>query len=202
METPHASVGSVNPWEIRERLRQARGVVLVEGILLLLCGLFAMVISPFIASTILILILGWMSILSGVVLLARTFMGGSESVLLNLVNALLIGGLGVLFLVWPFESLEIVTLVLAGWCFLRGLMDVFGMPTRSHVAPGLQFIGGIGSIVLAVLLVIWWPRDALWAPGLLFGIQLFFLGLILVATWNALRNGGIEADPPAMATAS
>lgn len=189
----------MKPWEIRERMQQARGILLVEGIILLLCGLFAIVISPFLASTALILIMGWLAIVCGVLLFVRCFVGSAESQVMNVVNAFLITGLGVLFIIWPFASLEVVTLFLAGWCLVVGVMDVFGFPARSNVNPGVQFISGICGIVLAILLLIWWPSDALWAPGMLFGLQLLFMGFAILAARNAVGgNKGGVASPPAM----
>ena len=186
----------LKPWEIHDRMRQSRGILLVEGIIFILCGLFAIVISPMIASTLLILFMGWLALICGVLLFIRCFVGSNESLVMNVVNAILIAGLGVLFLLWPFESLEVVTLFLAGWCLLTGIMDLSGKPARSHIAPGVQFISGIAGIILAVLLVLWWPSDALWAPGLLFGIQLLFAGLTVLAVWNALGHGAAGAASP------
>ncbi|MBG79597.1 MAG: hypothetical protein CMJ39_02660 [Phycisphaerae bacterium] len=188
---------TMNNWINLDRMREARGIILIEAILFLLCGLFAAVISPLIASKFLILLMGWISIACGLALFIRCFAAGSGAKALDFINAILIGGLGVIFLAWPFESLEIVTLVLAVWCFLRGLMDLSGFPQRHQVAPGVQMFSGIASIVLAILLVIWWPSDALWAPGLLFGVQLFFMSIMLFAVWNALGDAGNQANPPA-----
>ena len=188
---------TMNNWINLDRMREARGIILIEAILFLLCGIFAAVISPLIASKLLILIMGWISIACGAALFIRCFAAGSGAKVLDFINALLIAALGVIFLAWPFESLEIFTLVLAVWCFLRGLMDLSGFPQRNHVAPGVQVFSGVASIVLAVLLVIWWPSDALWAPGLLFGVQLFFMSIMLFAVWNAVGDAGNQANPPA-----
>jgi uncharacterized membrane protein HdeD (DUF308 family) len=194
-ETPNPTV--LKPWEIRDRMRQSRGVLLAEAIIFILCGLFAIIVSPMLASALLILFMGWIALLCGLLLFLRCFVGSNESQSMTLVNAILVTGLGVLFLLWPFASLEVVTLFLAAWCLIRGIMDLAGQPARSHIAPGVQFISGIAGIVLAVLLVIWWPSDALWAPGLLFGIQLLFGGIAVLAIWNALGHAttGVASPP-------
>lgn len=190
----------LNPWEMQERMRQSRGILLAEGIVFVLCGLFAIIVSPMLASTLLILFLGWVALGCGLLLFIRCFMGSTESLSMNLMNAIFITGLGILFLIWPFESLEVVTLFLAGWCLLTGIMNLAGKPARSHIAPGVQFISGIAGILLAVLLIIWWPSDALWAPGILFGVQLLFGGMAVLAVWNALGNGANVASPPQATT--
>ena len=190
----------LKPWEMQERMRQSRGILLAEGIVFVLCGLFAIIVSPMLASTLLILFLGWVALGCGLLLFIRCFMGSTESLSMNLMNAIFITGLGILFLIWPFESLEVVTLFLAGWCLLTGIMNLAGKPARSHIAPGVQFISGIAGILLAVLLIIWWPSDALWAPGILFGVQLLFGGMAVLAVWNALGNGANVASPPQATT--
>ena len=197
MEQTASKASGMAVWMTRDGMKQARGIILAEGIILLLCGIFAVAVSPYIASNILILIMGWIALICGAAMLVRSFTRGAGTSGLDIVNAIMVAGLGVLFLLWPFESLEVVTLVLAGWCIIRGLMDVTGIPQRLEVAPGVQFVGGLFSIILAVLLIIWWPADALWAPGLLFGIQLLFLGIGLLVVWNKLGDGGTTASPPA-----
>jgi uncharacterized membrane protein HdeD (DUF308 family) len=70
-------------------------------------------------------------------------------------------------------------------------MDLVGKPSRSSTNAGLQVISGIAGILLGILLLIWYPNDAEWAPGLLFGIQLLFLGFATLAVWNALDHPSV-----------
>ena len=79
-------------------------------------------------------------------------------------------------------------LTMATFCILRGIMDMAGLPHRSSSTAGLQVFSGICGLVLGILLLLEWPSDAEWAPGLLFGVQLFFLGLGTLAVWNALDH--------------
>lgn len=181
------------PAQVQELLRQGKGLLLFEGIVCLLGGMFA-IIFPVIASEGLELVLGVLAVMLGVLGLIRSMSGGVEHRASTAGSAILIGALGVLLLVWPFEGLEAITIVLGIVSLIRGVSDLTGFPFRSLTAPGLQVISGIAGILVAVLLFIWYPSDALWAPGLLFGIQLIFFGMMLLSLWNAVGNS--VAAPP------
>ncbi|MDP7070085.1 MAG: DUF308 domain-containing protein [Phycisphaerales bacterium] len=182
------------PSQIRAVLRQGRGVLLFEAIVCLLGG-FGAIIYPVSASEGLELFLGVVAIMLAILGFIRCVVGGAEHLGSTAAFAVLIGAIGVMLLVWPFEGLKAITLLLAAGVMIRGISDVSGFPARSMTAPGLQVISGIAGIVVAVLLILWYPSDALWAPGLLFGIQLIFFGMMLLSLWSAVR--GPEANPPA-----
>ena len=158
------------PAQVQELLRQGRGVLLFEAVICIVGGFFA-ILFPFFASAGIELMLGILCTMLGV--------------------------LGVLLLMWPFEGLEAITLVLAVSCLVRGIAELSGFPHRSVMAPGMQMISGVAGIVIAGLLF-WWYPDVLWAPGLFFGIQLLFFGMMLVTLWNIA--GAPVANPPATNT--
>jgi uncharacterized membrane protein HdeD (DUF308 family) len=187
------------PAQVQELLRQGRGLLLFEGVLCLVGGMLA-IIFPVIASEGLELMLGVLALMLGVLGLLRSVAGGVEHRLSTACSATLIGALGVLLLVWPFEGLEAITLVIGIVVIIRGLADLFGFPHRSVTSPGLQLISGVAGILVAILLFLWYPSDALWAPGLLFGIQLIFFGMMLMSLWSAVS--GEVASPPETQVAS
>ena len=179
---------AVRPADLQQLMREKRWIFLAEGILLLCGGLFA-IIMPMVMSTLVAYLLGWMSIVVGILLFVRAASTGpSEDRLSTMVTGVLFGVIGVVLIAWPFKGLEGVTLLMAGFCILRGVMDLTGKPVRHSSTPGLQILSGIAGIVLGGLLLLWWPGDALWAVGLLFGIQLVFMGCGLLAIWNSLDH--------------
>lgn len=190
--TTATSIGTT-PAQVQELLRQGRGLLLFEGIVCLLGGLFA-IMFPVIASEGLELMLGVLAVMLGVLGLLRSVAGGVEHRVSTALSAVLIGVLGVLLLMWPFEGLEALTLLLGIVSLIRGIADLTGFPHRSITSPGLQIISGIAGIVVAAMLFAWYPSDALWAPGLLFGIQLIFFGMMLMSLWSAVS--GSVASPP------
>ena len=183
--TPSAtSPMSPTPSEVLNLLRQGRQVLLVEGIICLVGGFLAIVFAG-VASLWVDVLLGVLCVLIGVLGLIRSGAGGGEHRGSTAFSGVLLLILGALLLIWPFEGLQAMTLVLAIFSLLRGLSDLLGVPWRSTVAPGLQVLSGCAGLLLGILLLAWYPSDALWAPGLLFGMQLIMLGMMLMALWNA-----------------
>ncbi len=187
------SVSQPSPAQVQELLRQGKALILFEGVICLLGGVLA-ILFPVVASEGLELFLGGLCAVLGVLGLVRCLVGGVEHRLATVVTSGLLLVLGVLMLLWPLEGLEAITLLLAAGSFIRGVADVSGFPARSVHAPGLQVISGLAGIVIAVLLALWYPSDALWAPGLLFGIQLLFFGMMLMSLWSVANTP--VADPP------
>jgi len=181
-----SSTTATNPTtnEVMNVLRQGRQVLLVEGLVCLIGGLLAIVFAG-IASLWVDVLIGVLCVMIGVLGLTRVVAGGGEHRGSTGLSAVLLLILGALLLIWPFEGLQAMTLVLAIFSLLRGLSDVLGVPWRSAVAPGLQVLSGVAGLALGVLLLAWYPSDALWAPGLLFGVQLMLLGMMLMSLWNA-----------------
>jgi uncharacterized membrane protein HdeD (DUF308 family) len=59
-------------------------------------------------------------------------------------------------------------------------------------------LSGVVGIVLAGLLMLWYPYDAIWAPGLLFGIELVFLSMPVLAVASAVSvrpAGKVDSTP-------
>jgi uncharacterized membrane protein HdeD (DUF308 family) len=182
------------PAQVQELLRQGRGVLLFEAVICIVGGAFA-IFFPFIASEGLELMLGVLCTMLGVLGIIRVIAGGVEHRGATLATSIVIGVLGVLLLLWPFEGLEAITLVLAIGSLVRGIADLSGFPHRSVMAPGMQITSGVAGIVVGCLLFWWYPGDVLWAPGLLFGIQILFFGMMLMTLWNI--SGAPVARPPA-----
>jgi uncharacterized membrane protein HdeD (DUF308 family) len=174
--------------DIQQAIRQHRWIFLAEGVLLLLGGI-ASILLPIIASHVLSFGLGVLCIVIGVFLFIRSLaFKGADDQLSTLVTGVLFCIIAVVLIFWPSSGLEGITLLLAAFCILRGIMDLSGKPSTQKTARGLQVVSGLAGLVLGVLLLLWWPSDAMWAPGLLFGIQLLFLGMAVLAMWSALDH--------------
>src|SRR4051794_3726164 len=87
-------------------------LALVEGILLLVFGLGAVVIPPLVTLGIEILF-GWIFLLSGIAGLITTFrMGRGPGFLWSLVSAILGIAAGIILLLWPLRGILSLTVVL------------------------------------------------------------------------------------------
>lgn len=99
---------------------------------------------------------------------------------------------GVVLLLYPLEGALTLTIVLATFFVVGGVLKLFGawrMSPRYQRAtgwPGLRGWGwlalsGVFSVLLGVLLFMGLPSSASWALGLLLGVDLLFLGATEIA---------------------
>ncbi|MDG2200135.1 MAG: DUF308 domain-containing protein [Phycisphaerales bacterium] len=190
MSTTDASIP-----DLRQIMREHRGLFLAEGIIFLILGCAAVVFAIF-ATYILANFIGWMSLVVGVLLFIRGVgLSSTDDRGSIILTGIMFAILGVVVISWPWAAMEGLTLFMAAFCILRGVMDVVGLPHRSSSTAGLQVFSGLCGIALGILLLLWFPYDAAWAPGLLFGIQLFFLGMGTLAIWNALDHPEVSGIP-------
>jgi uncharacterized membrane protein HdeD (DUF308 family) len=85
---------------------------------------------------------------------------------------------GLLVIAYPLGG-ALTLAVLVGILFIADgtLRVAFGMSARPVIGWGWLVAGGIGSLFVGVILLLGWPGTALWATGLLLGINLIFTGL-------------------------
>jgi uncharacterized membrane protein HdeD (DUF308 family) len=171
--------------DIRTVLHQGRAFLWMEGVLLLLGGVLA-IAFPLAAAVAIETVLAVIALVIGGAAMARAAASCAEHARATFGTGVLGVLLGLALLLWPMQGLEVLVLLIAAFCLLRGLADVTGVPARSNIAPGVQIFSGLASVVLGVLLLIWFPADVLWAPGTLFGIELLFLALPVLAVANAV----------------
>ncbi len=164
---------------------------LAEGILLLLLGIFA-VVAPFVAGIATTLFLGWLFLIAGVAGLVFTYKEraapGFWWALLSSAVALL-AGLSLLFN--PIVGLVSLTVVLIAYFLIDGVLTIIlGLHYRTETPDHWQWVvvSGVIDLVLAAVLISGLPGTALWAVGLLVGIDLIFGGLAIVGLALAARK--------------
>jgi uncharacterized membrane protein HdeD (DUF308 family) len=185
------------PADIRDTLRRNRGLLWFEGFAMLLGGI-ACIVFPFAGGMALEMLIAVIALLSGGALFMRACTAGVEHRGSVLLTGLLSVALGAALLLWPMEGLEALVIILAIFCLMRGIADLSGVPARSQIAPVLQMLSGVVGIILAGLLMLWYPYDAIWAPGLLFGIELLFLSMPVLAVASAVSvqpAGKVDSTP-------
>jgi len=108
---------------------------------------------------------------------------------LHLLGGLLYAAAGVLALIYPFPGMLALTLFLAGLLLAEGILRiVLARKVRQQQGWGWFLAGGIASVVLGALLMIGWPGTALWALGLMLGVNLVFNGATSAALALACRK--------------
>lgn len=152
------------------------------GVILIVLGVLA-VLFPLIASITAKTMVGWFFLLTGASVLYHAFQARDWS------SALWSGAVGVLHLAvgvylafFPLTGLIGLTL-LVGVAFLvqGGFEGVMAM--RHRPRPGWLWLGfsGLASVILGVLLIGGLPGTALWALGLLLGLNFLSSGLSFIA---------------------
>ena len=174
---------------------------LIEGIVLLILGLFAIVI-PNVATLAVEVFIGWVLLLSGVVGLISTFrMRSAPGFAWSLLSALIAIAAGVILLAWPLSGVLSLTLILTAFLTIEGVASIMMSLTHRHgfsARWALLLVSGLIDLILAAMIFLGLPGTAAWAIGLLVGINLVFGGSALISMALQART---LAPPAAGSTA-
>jgi uncharacterized membrane protein HdeD (DUF308 family) len=173
---------------VSRAIHQHWGLFLGEGIVLILLGTVA-VLVPELASVAATVVFGWILLLSGVVGLIATFRArGSPGFVWSLISAILGIAAGVVLLSMPVRGALTLTAVLIAFLLVEGLATVlFALEHRKGSSGRWSWVltSGIVDLALGLMLLAGLPGTAVWALGLLIGINMIFGGWSLV--WMALH---------------
>jgi uncharacterized membrane protein HdeD (DUF308 family) len=168
----------------------------VEGVLLIVLGMIAIAIPP-LATLAVTILLGWVFLISGVVglitsIMARHAPGFWWSILSAIVGILA----GLVLLAWPVSGSVSLTLVLIAFFLIEGVATImYAIEHRRALSGrwGWLVASGILDLILAGIVFAGLPGTALWAPGLLVGINMVFGGSALIAMALHARELGPQA---------
>ena len=197
-----AAASSDEVQQVREAfagaLRRHWGLFLFEGIVLVILGVLA-VMAPAIASVAATLFFGWLLLISGIVGLFTTFRARqAPGFWWSLISAAAGIVAGVLLIGWPLIGRLSLTAVLIAFLFVEGVVSImYALEHRNALTGrwGWMLASGILDVVLGVILFAGLPGTALWALGLLLGINLLFGGWAMIVM-------ALYARPKAAATAT
>lgn len=167
------------------------GLFLLEGIILVVLGLAAIVLPP-LATLAVTLIIGWVFLISGIVGLMTTFwMRHGPGFWWSLLSALIGIAAGVVLLMWPVSGAVSLTFLLIAFFVIEGIASImYGIEHRSQFSGrwGWMVASGIVDLILAGIIFAGLPGTAAWALGLLVGINLVFGGTAMIGMALAARN--------------
>src|ERR1700689_4433209 len=156
---------------------------LIEGILLAVLGLAAMIVPP-LASLAVTIFLGWMFLISGIAGLALTFWARQmPGFWWSLISAVLALGAGIILLARPVQGTLTLTIVVGAYFVAEGVATImYALEHRRELSGrwSWMLVAGLMDIVIAGLIISGLPGSALWAVGLLVGINLLFGGATLI----------------------
>lgn len=162
-----------------------------QGIVMLILGCLA-VAEPVIASVAVDIYIGWLFMFSGVLGLVAMFSARDASaffwMLLTSALSLAVG----IMLIWkPTEGTVSLTLVLTAFFIAEGAFQIAASLSYRDIIPGSWgwlLASGLSDLVLAGLIIYFWPASASWTLGLVVGINLITTGLAIVMTAIDVRN--------------
>jgi uncharacterized membrane protein HdeD (DUF308 family) len=178
--------------QMRAAVREQWKAFLVEGILLVLLGLAAIIV-PQLASLAVTIFLGWLFLISGIAGLVLTFWTRQmPGFWWSLVSAALAIAAGIILLARPVQGTLTLTIVVGAYFLAEGIATImYALEHRRELSQRWSWllVAGLMDILIAIIIVAGLPGSALWAIGLLVGINLMFGGASLIGMALAARHG-------------
>ena len=174
---------------IRETVKRYALWYLIEGVLLVVAGILA-IIYPVITSAAVVVLLGWLLIISGVLqglsLIGARYVPNFWLQLISVILAILVG---LLFLRDPAQGMLTITLLIV-FFMIEGISKVaFALTIRPFPHWGWVLASGLVGILLALILWANLPVTAVWLIGLLLGINLISVGAaIAYLAWQVRKT--------------
>jgi uncharacterized membrane protein HdeD (DUF308 family) len=191
---------SVNPGgtELRrvivQSIREHWKLFLVEGIILVVLGILAIIV-PQLATLAVTIFLGWLFLISGVLGLFTTYMArhapGFWWSLISAALAVLAGGI---LLARPMQGVLTLTIVVGAYFLAEGVASImYALEHRRELTGRWSWIlvAGLMDILIAFIVIAGLPGSAEWVLGLLVGINLLFGGATLIGMALAARNSAL-----------
>ena len=172
-------------------IREHWVLFLVEGIVLLVLGVAAIIV-PVIATLAFTLLIGWLFLISGVVGLVTTFwMRNVPGFWWSLISGVVGIAAGIVLLRWPISGTVSLTLLLIAFFLVEGIVTLmYALEHRAQLSGrwGWMLASGIVDLILAGIIFAGLPETATWALGLLVGINLLFGGTAMIGMALAARS--------------
>ena len=178
--------------EMSAAVREHWMAFLIEGILLVILGLAAMIVPP-LASLAVTIFLGWMFLISGIAGLVLTFWARKmPGFWWSLISAALAVLAGIVLLAQPVQGTLTLTVVVGAYFLAEGVATImYALEHRRELSERWAWllVAGIMDLLIAAVIIAGLPGSALWAVGLLVGINLLFGGATLIGMALAARQG-------------
>ncbi|MGY1707457.1 HdeD family acid-resistance protein [Geodermatophilus sp. SYSU D00697] len=175
--------------------RGLRTVVGLLGLAVAAVGI-ALLLNPVAAARSLALLVGLAFVLGGLLEIAVGWDSGRHRAGSLVLGAVLVVG-GVLAAVWPGLTLWTLVLITGLSLIVHGAGRVGLAAVARHEVPGWQWLLTLGAVNVVVgVLAIVWPRATVLVLSVVFGLQVTFLGLVLVVA--AFWRPGTEREVPSV----
>ncbi len=142
------------------------------------------------ATLVYVVFLGALLIVAAIAVFVAAFSltGYWTAFFIHVLWAVLLAIIGVVLVARPVTSAEALTLVIAFYLIVTGIIGI-GFALFSHIqGEWLSIFDGVISIALGALLLSGWPITGLWAIGLFVGIDLILRGVAIAALGLGLQS--------------
>jgi len=178
----------------RKAIADNWGWFMTLGILMVLAGVAA-IAFPLLSTIAAKIALGWIFLLSGVLLVIHAF---SIQQWRGFLLGLLLGALHVVAGGWlaffPLAGIVSLTILLAALFLAEGVLEVImAVRVRPHEGWGWLLLSGLVAVAVGALIAAELPSSATWAIGLLAGVNLLSTGVSFIVLALAGRRAGSGA---------
>jgi len=166
----------------------ARGWLLALGTALLVLGLCASA-NLFLTTIATTYYVGMMMLVGGVLQIVHAFgVGTWRRASLWAVGGLLYLLAGLSVILNPLLAAATLTLVLAIFLAMAGVMRLWVAVTTTIEGRGWMVMSGMAGIAVAVIIGLEWPINTLWMLGLVLAVDLIFQGAALLAIGFSMKT--------------
>jgi uncharacterized membrane protein HdeD (DUF308 family) len=174
---------------------------LFQGVVMVVLGVLA-ICAPVAASIAVAIYVGWLLLISGVIgLIAIVSTHHVHAFLWSLITAALSVVIGVLLVLMPVQGAISLTIVLTAFFIAEGVFQTTVAIASRQVMAGTwvwMLLSGLADLVLAAIIIAGWPGTAVWALGLLVGVNLLTSGwAVVVAAFAGRRMAEATGSAPA-----
>ena len=178
----------------RKAIADNWGWFMTLGILMVLAGVAA-IAFPLLSTIAAKIALGWIFLLSGVLLVIHAF---SIQQWRGFLLGLLLGALYVVAGGWlaffPLAGIVSLTILLAALFLAEGVLEVImAVRVRPHEGWGWLLLSGLVAMAVGALIAAELPSSATWAIGLLAGVNLLSTGVSFIVLALVGRRAGSGA---------
>ncbi len=167
--------------------RRLTGWSIAISLLIILAGILAIGL-PVLAGIAVNLVVAWLLLFCGVAhLVFGWHLRGAGGAIWQFLLGVLYIVIGVYLLMHPVAGLVTLTLALAIYLFIEGVLELI-LAFQTQTGRGWLLLDGIVTLVLAILIWRTWPSSTEWVLGTLVGISMIFSGMSRLMLSLAARH--------------
>jgi uncharacterized membrane protein HdeD (DUF308 family) len=171
-------------------IKKSTGWVIALSIALILLGIGAIIV-PGIASAFFTSIIGWITLISGIIMIVESFQSQPvRGFWLNLIVGIFYAIAGIYILFNLGAALLALTFAFGLLFIAEGIFTIImGFTNKAgHRMSGLVVLNGVITLILGIMVLNQFPFSAIWLIGLYVGISLLMSGISLLAAALAVRK--------------